>query len=147
MDVRFYAGRSAPGAKKCGRRAPCHGGAQGLFERSRIEPLQKNGAAALYSRRVIPDALHWLFWDVDPTTIELAARADYVLERVMARGDWAAMRWLLRTYDREARADFLTRRGDRLAARERAFWCLVSGVPNAASAGGARPPWVGRRDD
>jgi len=57
----------------------------------------------------------------------------------MARGDWAAMRWLLRAYDREARADFLARRGDWLTPRERAFWCLVSGVPNVASAGGARP--------
>lgn len=92
---------------------------------------------------VIPREHHWLFWDADPTKIDLIAQRDYVLERTMARGDWAAMQWLLKTFDRETRAEFLVRRGDRLAPRERAFWCLVSGLPNDTGPGGGRPAWAG----
>ena len=89
---------------------------------------------------MIPSEHHWLFWDGDP---EQLVTGDYVLERVMTRGDWAAMRWLIATTTVEQRADFLQRRGDRLPPRERAFWCLVSGLPNDAGPGGGRPVWAG----
>jgi hypothetical protein len=93
---------------------------------------------------VIPAAHRWLFWDVDPEAVDLDTHADYVLERVMARGDWAAMRWLSLTYSAEARADFLRRLGSRLAPRERAYWRLLSGLPNVGSdPGGGRPAWAG----
>jgi len=37
-----------------------------------------------------------------------------------------AMRWLDRHVDRELLADFLRRKGHRLAPRERAFWSLIA---------------------
>ena len=43
---------------------------------------------------MIPTELAWLFWDVDPAQIDLERHRDYILERVMMRGDWFAMRWL-----------------------------------------------------
>jgi hypothetical protein len=48
-----------------------------------------------------PPEVERLFWDVDPAGIDLARHADYVLERVMARGGWVAMQWLRRTYPAE----------------------------------------------
>src|SRR5262249_39214588 len=54
-----------------------------------------------------------LFWDIDPAAIDLDAHRDYVMERVMSRGGWAAMRWLRATYPAEVRADFLRRKGHR----------------------------------
>jgi hypothetical protein len=36
---------------------------------------------------VIPTELAWLFWDVDPVQIDLQHHRDYVLERIMSRGD------------------------------------------------------------
>ena len=84
-----------------------------------------------------------LFWDVAPETIDLEAHRDYVLERVMSRGGWAAMLWLRATYSDDARADFLRRKGHRLAPRERAYWSLVSGAGLPTEPGGGRPPWAG----
>ncbi|MBA3452313.1 MAG: hypothetical protein H0T42_04360 [Deltaproteobacteria bacterium] len=92
---------------------------------------------------MIPAAITWLFWDVDPRGIDLEKHRDYVLERVMARGDLFAMRWLARQFPRDVLADFLVRKGDRLAPRERAFWSVIAGAPRTESPGGGRPPWAG----
>jgi hypothetical protein len=34
----------------------------------------------------IPESLHNLFWDIDPSAIRLPEHDDYVIERVMTRG-------------------------------------------------------------
>jgi hypothetical protein len=92
---------------------------------------------------VIPAELHWLFWDVDPQTLDLERHRDYVVERIMARGNWEAMRWLIHNVERAALADFLRRKGHRLAPRERAFWSLIADVPYEHAPGGGRPTWAG----
>jgi hypothetical protein len=78
---------------------------------------------------------------VDPEAIDLEDHADYVMERVMSRGTLEAMRWLRATYSVEQMADFLGRRGDRIAPRDRAYWRLIAGLPREHASGGARPPW------
>ena len=84
------------------------------------------------------------FWDVDPIDVDLVQNADYVMERVMLRGGWEAMRWLRATYARAALADFIERKGRRrLSPRELAYWCLIAGLPDVSSQGGGRPPWAG----
>src|SRR3954454_7029747 len=92
---------------------------------------------------VIPAELAWLFWDVDPTTIDLERDRDYVLERIMTRGDWFAMRWLIAQVEKARLAEFLRRRADRLTPRDRAFWSLIAEVPCHATPGGGRPAWAG----
>lgn len=92
---------------------------------------------------MIPAELERLFWDVDPAAIDLELHRDYVIERVMARGTWPAMRWLIARFEKAQLADFLQRRGDRLAPRNRAFWSLIADVPYQATPGGGRPPWAG----
>ncbi|MEI8256145.1 MAG: hypothetical protein WCJ30_10790 [Deltaproteobacteria bacterium] len=91
----------------------------------------------------LPDDVSRLFWDVDPASVDLESHADYVMERIMTRGTLDAMRWLRATYSVERLADFLTRKGARLAPRDRAYWCLIAGVPCPVEPGGARPPWAG----
>jgi hypothetical protein len=90
----------------------------------------------------LPDYIARLLWQVDPGQIDLDAHRDYVLERVMQRGGWDAMRWLRRTYSRETMADFLRRRGTRLPPRERAYWSLAVGVELEQEPGGGRPSWA-----
>jgi len=92
---------------------------------------------------VIPESLHALFWDVDPASIRLPEHADYVMERVMSRGTWDAMRWLRASFDDRTLADFLARKRQRLAPRERAYWELVVGVRGEQALGGGRPSWAG----
>jgi hypothetical protein len=91
----------------------------------------------------LPREVEELFWETDPAGVDLERHRDYVMERVMARGGWEAMRWLRRTYARELLADFLLRKGSRLAPRERAYWALIAGVDIPIGRGGARPPWAG----
>jgi hypothetical protein len=91
----------------------------------------------------IPAEVALLFWDTDPQRVDLERHRDYVMERVMARGGWVAMRWLRQAYPREALADFVRRKGHRLAPRERAYWALIADVDVPAAPGGARPPWAG----
>lgn len=91
--------------------------------------------------RPLPPSVERLFWDVDPVAVDLAAHADYVMERVMSRGTLEAMRWLRATYSVEQMADFLERRGERIAPRDRAYWRLIAGLPREQAPGGARPPW------
>jgi hypothetical protein len=92
---------------------------------------------------VIPEELNWLFWEVDPDAIDLERHRDYVLERVMVRGNWQAMRWLVRTFSVSDLAAFLARKADRLPPRERAFWSMMADLPRVSVPGGARPSWAG----
>lgn len=92
---------------------------------------------------MIPAELAWLFWDVDPNAIELDRHRDYVIERIMTRGNWLAMRWLVDHVEKADLAEFLRRRGHVLAPRDRAFWSLIAEVPFRAAPGGGRPTWAG----
>ena len=85
-----------------------------------------------------------MFWEVDPDTLDLHTHRDYVLERVMTRGGWSAMRWLRRSYPTEALRDFLVRRGDRLRPRDLAYWALMTDLEVLAPTGGGRPRWAGK---
>jgi hypothetical protein len=91
----------------------------------------------------IPECVRRLFWDVDPDTVDLRLHAGYVMERVMSRGTWEAMRWLKSMYSREQLADFLLRSGDRLTPRDRAYWSLIAGISGAQCAGCERPAGAG----
>jgi len=90
-----------------------------------------------------PDEVRRLFWDVDPVAIDLRLHRDYVMQRIMTRGSWAAMTWLRASYAPAELADFLRHKGMRLPPRERAYWGLIAGVPLASGPGGSRPSWAG----
>jgi hypothetical protein len=91
----------------------------------------------------LPSAVRILLWDVAPDAVDLYAHSDYVMERVMTRGGWDAMRWLKLTYSREQLADFIQRKGRRLAPRDEAYWALMAGVEVIQRSGGGRPGWAG----
>jgi len=90
----------------------------------------------------LPDYIARLLWQFEPADIDLVQHRDLVLERVMLRGGWDAMRWLRRTYPPEVLAGFLERRGSRLPPRERAYWSIVAGVATEQVPGGGRPSWT-----
>jgi hypothetical protein len=89
-----------------------------------------------------PPDVERLFWDVEPQAVDVKMHADYIMDRVMSRGTLAAMHWLRATYSREALADFLKRKGDRLAPRDRAYWRLIAGLAADDRPGGGTPPWM-----
>ena len=90
-----------------------------------------------------PPAVTRLFWDVNPDGVDLQLHRDYVMERVMVRGNWEAMRWLLATYDPPALRAFVEGRGRKVVPPEAlAFWALMSDAQVAIPGGGGRPRWA-----
>lgn len=92
----------------------------------------------------LPDEVARLFWDVDPEAVDLERHRDYVLERVMSRGGWSAMKWLRGVYSANSIGEFVRRKGTRLAPRDLAYWALIAGTDVAIPTGGGRPPWARR---
>ena len=84
---------------------------------------------------VLPEGVERLLWEYDSSSlVEKEELPEIVVERVMARGGWQEMRWLLETCDRENLRCFLERRGFRvLPPRELAFWALACSVPEEQS--------------
>src|SRR4051794_12029794 len=81
------------------------------------------------SSNSLPDSVTRLLWDVDPAQFDLDRDRALVLERVMSRGTWDAMRWLRARYSREVLAEFVREKGPRvLAPRDLAYWALVCDV-------------------
>ena len=89
----------------------------------------------------IPEVVRRLLWEYDTADPEVLERVERVLlERVMARGDWDAMRWLLGSFSSERLRAFLEGRGRRvLPPRELRFWSWVCGVDDDEAAS-----WVGQ---
>lgn len=78
----------------------------------------------------IPGPVRELLWEYDLEDPSVLARVERVMvERVMERGGWAAMQWLLRTFDRDRLRRYLEERGSRvLPPRELRFWSWACGV-------------------
>ncbi len=79
----------------------------------------------------IPQSVLDLMWEFDPAGLAaLTELPDALIERVMARGRWEDMRWLLAAADRERLRSYLERRGARvLPPRELRFWLFIARVP------------------
>lgn len=83
----------------------------------------------------LPPHVRSLLWEYDLDNPKGSDRLDrVVVERVMARGGWESMRWLLGAYPRSVLREFLERRGRRvLAPRELRFWSWATGVPDSVA--------------
>ena len=90
-----------------------------------------------------PPDVRRLLWDVDPDALDVDRHLDFVIERVMMRGNRAAMTWLRTHVATERLREVLQCRGHRLSPLDLAYWSLVCGVPDEPqSPGGGRPTWL-----
>ena len=86
----------------------------------------------IYNRFMeIPASVRTLMWEYSLEEIPSGKRwQSAIIERVMQRGCWDDMLWLLRAFDLERLSDFLEHRGRKaLAPRELRFWATICGVP------------------
>lgn len=96
------------------------------------------------SHEPLPASVLRLLWDVELSEVDLDRDRALVLERVMTRGTWHAMRWLRERYPRDVLAEFVRVHGrQRLTPRDLAYWSLVTDVETSSTAGGGRPRWAG----
>jgi hypothetical protein len=80
----------------------------------------------------LPESLRSLFWDCDFTSLSLSEHRNFVIRRILDRGDWDAITWLRQTLgDAVIRDWFLVKRGGGLDPRKLRFWELILVLPNA----------------
>jgi hypothetical protein len=71
----------------------------------------------------IPASSRWIFWDVDPATIQLERDANGVLARVLERGCSVDVAWLIQTYGLERIHSFFREVwAPEVSERTRGFW-------------------------
>lgn len=70
-----------------------------------------------------PEALRWLFWDVDAPQLEIEHHADYILGRVLERGRIEDVTWAIQAYGLPRLQRFFREHPrPELSARTLAFW-------------------------
>jgi hypothetical protein len=79
----------------------------------------------------LPERLKPLFWDRRFARLTWEADSDLITGRILANGDWTAVRWLRRSLgDLALRAWLERRRGAGLSSRQLRFWELVLDLPH-----------------
>jgi hypothetical protein len=51
--------------------------------------------------KTLPQFLYQYFWDVDPVQIDRSRHPQYIINRLLDKGDLAAARWVLQNYPKE----------------------------------------------
>ena len=62
-----------------------------------------------------------LFWDVDADSLELETHKDYIIERVLEKGSFASIKWLLTNYTIKDISDIISRTSN-LSSPTVSFW-------------------------
>lgn len=79
----------------------------------------------------LPDSLRSLFWDCDFASVSLSEHRNFIVRRILDRGNWDAITWLRRTLGDAAIRDwFLAKSGGGLDPRKLRFWELILDMPN-----------------
>jgi hypothetical protein len=79
----------------------------------------------------LPQHLHPLFWDVDPSAVDPAQQRPLVLDRVLEYGTLENVRWAEQVYGLNGIRDYFLARGCRVLSRKtQAFWRTVLELPN-----------------
>jgi hypothetical protein len=100
-----------------------HRHAQGSWPRRAAAEWRAAPAVPYSGAMPPPEQLRWLFWETDPSTIDVEAQADYVLPRVLEFGGLAEVRWALGTYGTERIHRFFRDVGHpELSAKTIRFW-------------------------
>lgn len=85
----------------------------------------------------LPKTSKWLFPEYDFTAMTPEEYAGVVIERILDRGSWAEIRWLLDHYGKRDVAKWVRRHGyRRLDRRAFAYWRWMLGIKRYTV-----PPW------
>jgi hypothetical protein len=110
----------------------------------------KRPRALRSATRRLPPRLRPLFWDQHFALLAWESDRDLIVGRILAAGDWEAVRWVRRRLGEAGLRTWLEhRRGAGLSPRQLRFWETVLGLPrrevNTWLADPARRPWEQRR--
>ena len=75
----------------------------------------------------LPSFLHQFFWDVDASRVNPQKSTDYVIQRLLDKGNLEAARWWLQAFPQDALKDTLkSMKG--FSPKSARFWALYLGV-------------------
>lgn len=77
----------------------------------------------------IPKELHGFFWDVNASRVNPAKSPNYVINRLLDKGDLNAARWVLSSFPKEVIIGTLKTMRD-FSPRSARFWATYLGIPH-----------------
>ncbi len=95
------------------------------------EPAVTAKLAEIKAAKALPPHVRRLFWDIDPTALQLRQHSRYIIERILDIGDLEAFRWAQRQYP-TALIVGVCRTSRRLSERSRLFWRAWLGDEDAS---------------
>ncbi len=85
----------------------------------------------------IPASTRWLFPEYNFERMTAEEFFPVIVERILVRGSWAEIRWLLNRYERTRIAQWVECHGyRRLDKRALHYWCWMLGIREVR-----KPPW------
>lgn len=72
----------------------------------------------------LPDFLSQYFWDVDFSALDSEHDRNFIMERILEKGDEKSVKWLQKTYQEQELAS-IVRNSRRLSQKSRSYWELV----------------------
>ena len=86
----------------------------------------------------LPSSAAWLFPEHTFAQMDTDGYATVIIERTLARGSWAQIRWLFEQYDRPVIAGWVRQHGyRRLDKRAFHYWRWMLGINDYR-----KPPWI-----
>ena len=77
-----------------------------------------------------PDYVKSLFWDCDINDIDVEKHQDFIIRRVLDRGEWSAVKWLRKDVGDDAIRNWLLKtKGKGLEPRKINFWGIILNIP------------------
>jgi len=104
-------------------------------------PMPADWTSVEESNPQLPPSVSRLFWEYQAGAVSWQDHRDFIVERVLARGDWDAIRWVRAHAGDAVVRQIVTRtRGRWLSRAQLRFWQLVLDLPDDEVAA-----WLGAR--
>lgn len=73
----------------------------------------------------IPLALKWLFWDTDFSRLDPLLHKDYILSRILDRGNMEAVQWMQDQYSKRRILTHIEKYKLKMAAKSINYWAFI----------------------
>jgi hypothetical protein len=99
---------------------------------------------------MLPEELRPFFWDVDFEALRWSEYRDFIITRILSRGDWPSIIWVRQfAGDTTIRSTITRLRGRDLSPQQLRFWELIVKLPHRVVTGWINDPagrvWNHRR--
>ncbi|HCP09039.1 MAG TPA: hypothetical protein DIT25_04570 [Candidatus Moranbacteria bacterium] len=65
-----------------------------------------------------------LFWDIDRDKLDPASHGDFIVKRILERGDIEDFKWAVDQYGRDFVAEVFSKNSEKFDLKSNNFWCF-----------------------